>query len=160
MASTSFLHYEAERRTITNVSGKTVTVDSPFLNTHVSITETYGTDKLVMQAEVGLLTRNIKMMGDSDSATYKYGSHLMLSGQSGNGFEAQVAYSEFTQCGQPQILGRYCIHFHMAGDIPTSFARGNAVHDSHARVITIHGVHYLTVEKNVGYRVHGHNFFV
>lgn len=48
----------------------------------------------------------------------------------------------------------------MAGDIPTSFARGNAVHDSHARVITIHGVHNLLVEKNVGYRVHGHNYFV
>jgi len=81
-----------------------------------------------MQAEVGLLTRNIKMMGDKDSAIYKYGSHLMLSGQRDSGFEAQVGYSEFTQCGQPQILGRYCIHFHMAGDIPTSFARGNAVH--------------------------------
>ena len=113
-----------------------------------------------MQAEVGLLTRNIKMMGDSDSLAKKYGSHLMLSGQPDKGFEAQVAYSEFTQCGQPQILGRYCIHFHMAGDVPTSFARGNAVHYSFARVITIHGVHYLTVEDNVGYRVSGHNFFV
>lgn len=48
----------------------------------------------------------------------------------------------------------------MAGDVPTSFARGNAVHDSHARVITIHGVHYLTVEDNVGYKVHGHNYFI
>ena len=85
------------------------------------------------------------MMGDEASVPKKYGSHLMLSGQTDKGFEAQVAYYEFTQCGQPQILGRYCIHFHMAGDIPTSFAKGNAVHDSFARVITIHGVHYLTV---------------
>lgn len=46
-----------------------------------------------MQAEVGLLTRNIKMMGDSDSLAKKYGSHLMLSGQPDKGFEAQVAYS-------------------------------------------------------------------
>lgn len=160
VASTSFNHFEAEQMTIKAISGKTITVSSPFQNTHVSLIETYGNDTLVMQAEVGLLTRNIKVMGDSDSATSKYGSHLMLTGQSSNGFEAQVAYTEFTQCGQPQILGRYCIHFHMAGDIPTSFARGNAVHDSHARVITIHGVHYLTVENNVGYRVHGHNFFV
>jgi hypothetical protein len=67
-----------------------------------------------MRAEVGLLTRNIKMMGDPTSAIGKYGSHLMLTGSTQDGFEGHVAYSEFTQCGQPQILGRYCIHFHMA----------------------------------------------
>lgn len=33
-----------------------------------------------MRAEVGLLTRNIKMMGDSDSVKMDYGSHLMLTG--------------------------------------------------------------------------------
>jgi hypothetical protein len=90
----------------------------------------------------------------------QYGSHLMLTGQAVDGFEGQIGYTEFTHCGQPQIPGRYCMHFHMAGDVPTSFARGNAVHDSFARVITIHGVHHLTVEDNVGYKVKGHNFFV
>jgi hypothetical protein len=56
--------------------------------------ENYGTkDKLVMRAEVGLLTRNIKMMGDSTSAIDKYGSHLMLAGTYSNGLQAQVAYS-------------------------------------------------------------------
>jgi hypothetical protein len=48
----------------------------------------------------------------------------------------------------------------MNGDVPTSFVRGNAVHNSLARVVTLHAVHYLTVELNVGYRVRGHNFFV
>lgn len=48
----------------------------------------------------------------------------------------------------------------MAGEVPTSFVRGNAVHDSFARIITIHGVHFLTVENNVGHKVRGHNFFV
>ena len=48
----------------------------------------------------------------------------------------------------------------MAGFITTSFARGNAVYESHARVITIHGVQNLLVEDNVGYRVKGHNYFV
>ena len=52
------------------------------------------------------------------------------------------------------------MHFHMNGDVPDSKAVGNAVYNSMARVITIHGVHYLTVEKNVGYNVEGHNFFV
>ena len=97
MASTSFLHTEAERRTITNVNAKTVTVNDPFLYKHVSLIEKYGTsDYLVMQAEVGLLTRNIKMMGDSSSRNSKYGSHLMITGQANNGLEAHIAYSEFT----------------------------------------------------------------
>lgn len=48
----------------------------------------------------------------------------------------------------------------MAGDVPNSYIRGNSVHDSFARISTIHGVHYLTVEENVGYKVKGHNFFV
>ena len=81
-----------------------------------------------MRAEVGLLSRNIKMMGDPTSVVGKYGSHLMLSGMTPDGLEGQVAYSQFTHCGQPQILGRYCIHFHMAKEVPTSFVRGNAVH--------------------------------
>jgi len=63
-------------------------------------------------------------------------------------------------CGQPQIVGRYCTHFHMAGEVPESFVRGISVHMSYARVLTIHGTHYLLVEKNVGYHVEGHNIFI
>lgn len=115
VAATGFFHYEAEQKNIVSVSGRTVTVDSPFVYKHVSVVESYGvSDKLVMKAEVGLLTRNIKMMGDPTSVVAKYGSHLMLSGTYPDGLQGHVAYSEFTHCGQPQILGRYCIHFHMA----------------------------------------------
>jgi hypothetical protein len=160
VASTSFVHQEAEVRKITAINGSTITVNATFQYKHVSVVEDYSGDKLAMQAEVGLLTRNIKMHGESESEMKQYGSHLMLSGNSVNGFEGYVGYTEFYHCGQPQILGRYCIHFHMIGDIPDSFARGNAVHDSFARIVTIHGVHYLTVEDNVGYRVKGHNVFV
>ena len=48
----------------------------------------------------------------------------------------------------------------MNGDIPDSFVKGNAVHHSFARVITIHAIHYLHISYNVGYRVSGHNFFI
>jgi len=48
----------------------------------------------------------------------------------------------------------------MNGDLSDSFALGNAVHHSMARVITLHGVHFLTVKDNVGYRVEGHNYFI
>lgn len=81
-----------------------------------------------MQAEVALLSRNIKITGDNSSKITKYGAHMMLRGQSINGFEAKVAYSEFTLCGQPQIPGRYCIYFDLNGDAPTSYAKGNVVY--------------------------------
>ncbi len=41
-----------------------------------------------------------------------------------------------------------------------SYVRGNAIHDSHARCITIHGVHYLKVEHNVGFNAKGHMVFL
>ena len=34
-----------------------------------------------MRSEVGLLSRNIKIQGDSDSVDEKYGSHLLLTGK-------------------------------------------------------------------------------
>jgi len=106
------------------------------------------------------LTRNIVMMGDDTSVVTDYGSHLMLTGSAENGLVGKIAYTEFTKCGQPQIVGRYCHHFHMAGDVPESYSIGNSVHHSMARILTIHGVHFLYVAWNVGYRVKGHNFFI
>lgn len=113
-----------------------------------------------MRAEVALLTRNIVMQGDESSNTTRYGSHLMFNGKVATGLDAKLSYSEFRNCGQPTIVGRYCTHFHMAGEVPNSFVRGISVHNSFARVLTIHGTHYLLVEKNVGYRVEGHNIFI
>jgi hypothetical protein len=48
----------------------------------------------------------------------------------------------------------------MNGDVSDSYVRGNAVHHSFARVLTLHAVYYLTVEHNVGYWVKGHNIFL
>jgi hypothetical protein len=46
-----------------------------------------------MRAEVGLLSRNIKMMGDPTSVEGEYGSHLMLTGSAESGLVGHVAYS-------------------------------------------------------------------
>lgn len=55
------------------------------------------------------------MMGDPTSEASLYGSHLMMAGRAENGLVAHIAYTEFTHCGQPKIVGRYCMHFHMNG---------------------------------------------
>jgi hypothetical protein len=84
----------------------------------------------------------------------------MLTGSQANGLVGKISYAEFTKCGQPRIVGRYCTHFHMAGDVPDSYIRGIAVHHSMARVLTIHGTHFLLIEKSVGFNVKGHNIFI
>ena len=94
VASTSFEWTEAERRTITAISGSTITVDTPFQFQHIAVVETHGTDQLEMRAGVGLLTRNIKMKGDAETSVSKmYGSHLLLTGDGTKGFEGHIAYT-------------------------------------------------------------------
>lgn len=162
IASTSHHHYESERRVITAIdtNTKVISFDDPLLYKHISVVETVGSGSFPMRAEVGLLTRNILVTGDSDSVPNKYGAHIMMHGPSEQGLVGHIAYTEVTQCGQPAIVGRYCIHFHMNGDVTDSYVIGNSVHDSFARILTLHGVHYLTVKWNVGHIIHGHNFFL
>jgi hypothetical protein len=79
IASSSFDHTESEQRQIIGINNRTITVDTPFAYQHISTVEQYGSsDKLVMRAEVGLLTRNIQIMGDSSTPIGKYGPHVMV----------------------------------------------------------------------------------
>lgn len=102
IASTDYDYDQAEKRYITSVSGKTVTFSTPLKYKHLSVNETYTathngvtrSHHLAIKAEVGMYTRNIKMMGDpSDSWVNNYGSHLMMTGKSTNGLVGHIAYS-------------------------------------------------------------------
>jgi len=48
----------------------------------------------------------------------------------------------------------------LIGKRDLSFADGNAVHHSLARVTTIHGTQYLKVTNSVGYYISGHAIFI
>lgn len=50
MAATDFDHMEAEQKTITAISGQSITVDTPFKYKHFSGVETYGSKNLEMRA--------------------------------------------------------------------------------------------------------------
>ena len=50
VASTDYDHTHAERRTITGVSGNTITVDSAFEYEHFSGIESFGSDRAEMRA--------------------------------------------------------------------------------------------------------------
>lgn len=60
---------------------------------HYSEIEIYGDVEFPMRAEVGLLTRNIKMQGSEESIEEKYGSHLMLTGKEKDGLVGKISYA-------------------------------------------------------------------
>lgn len=65
-----------------------------FNNRHVGAEENFGAVKLEVRAEVGLLSRNIQMMGDTEtSVKEEYGSHLIMMGQAEEGLVSHVAYT-------------------------------------------------------------------
>jgi len=113
-----------------------------------------------MRAEVGMLTRNIVIQGDESSEFNQYGGHLMLHGKMSGGLIGRIEYAEFRKMGQPKIVGRYPIHYHLNGEMYDSYVVGNSVHDTWARLIVIHGTNYLKVDNNVGYNFYGHGIFM
>lgn len=85
---------------------------------------------------------------------------MMLHGMMSGGVRGRIRFAEFREVGQPKIIGRYPIHFHMNGEMTESYVYGNSIHDSYARCVTIHGTHYLRVENNVGFNAKGHGIFM
>lgn len=84
----------------------------------------------------------------------------MVHGKTSEGSVARLENIEFRYTGQPKIIGRYTIHFHMNGDASDSYVKGCAVHDAFARVVALHAISYLRVFWNIGYKVGGHNIFL
>ncbi|CAH1803035.1 unnamed protein product, partial [Owenia fusiformis] len=58
---------ETETRTITAISGTTLTLDSALVYEHLGVSETFSDGTTVQfRAEVGLLTRNVVVKGSRD----------------------------------------------------------------------------------------------
>eukprot|EP00058_Branchiostoma_floridae_P001602 XP_002587090.1 hypothetical protein BRAFLDRAFT_242699 [Branchiostoma floridae] len=131
-------------------------------------------DDVDLRGEVGLLTRNIKFQGEMEDSCYgdnfcqffdydTYGGHLMILG----GFKnVHLSGIEFTHMGQ-QVLARYPVHFHLAGDVdevggysrPT-YVRELSIHHCFSRCVTIHATHGLLVQDTVGYDTIGNCYFL
>jgi hypothetical protein len=68
IAGTGWANDCHETRFITALSGKVLTLDKPLECQHISETPNYGGVEVPMQAEVGLLTRNIVFRGDPETS--------------------------------------------------------------------------------------------
>ncbi|XP_068250285.1 fibrocystin-L-like [Palaemon carinicauda] len=190
-----FMVNENEKRTIASVStdGLTVTLTEALQYEHVSIEQTLGGRIIETRAEVGLLTRNVKVRGsintdftevidacDEEWNPGQFATQSCFNGRfgeeiGGDQFGAtvmifskypnqdlvagRIEYVEVTEAGQAFSLGRYPLHFHLVGEVSTSYIRGCAVHRTYNRAVTIHAADYLTIERNVVYNNMGHAIF-
>jgi hypothetical protein len=152
--------YETERRFIKSLGSdkRTVTFTVPLDFPHQSSQSSYdnGQHHVDMRYEIGLLTRNIVVQGDDASFAQAFGGHIMNL----QGGIMRVENIEIRHMGQSFNLGRYSIHFHMAGQVHESYVKSNSIHDSFQRACTVHASHYARVQNNVGAFIRGHAFFV
>ena len=152
LASTDFDPRQAERRTISAISGNTITLDKKLDYMHFGKI-TFDVDE---RGEVGLLTRNIKLQASADAEQSFYGGHVMAMGAS----KMFVEGVEFNRMGQHLIKARYPIHWHLVGDGKGQYIRNASIHDTYNRCVTVHGTNNLQVENNVTYNTVGHCFFL
>src|SRR5690606_19896387 len=140
LASTDFDPRQAEKRTITAVSGNTLTLDRPLEYMHFGEI-TFGVDE---RGEVGLLTRNIRIQASEDAEQSWFGGHIMAMA----GSEVNIAGVELYRMGQHLQLARYPMHWHLVGDAQGQYVRNTAIHDSYSRCVTVHGTDNLKIENN------------
>ena len=160
IATTSYVLEESEVMTIASTNGAEITFTAGLKYKHYAATETYGSSSIDMRAEVGLLTRNIKICGSDDSLATQYGVHVMLFSPGNESSVGRIENLEIFHAGQAYNLGRYPLHFHLIGDVTQSYIRNNSIHDTFNRATTVHGVYYLTIEHNVAYNTMGHTYFI
>ncbi|WP_169053590.1 G8 domain-containing protein [Alteraurantiacibacter aquimixticola] len=152
LASTDFNPRQAERRTITEVNGNTVTIDQPLQHMHFGEI-TFGVDE---RGEVANLTRNIVIQASEDAEETYFGGHIMAMA----GSKAYVDGVELNRMGQHLVLARYPMHFHILGEGQGMYVRNASIHDTYNRCVTVHGTHNLRIENNVTYNTVGHCFFM
>src|SRR6188472_3765096 len=152
LASTDFDPRQAERRTISAISGNNITLDKKLDYMHFGAI-TFGVDE---RGEVGLLTRNIKIQASADAEQSFKGGHIMAMVTSRMFIEGV----ELNRMGQNLELARYPIHWHLVGDAKGQYIRNAAIHDTFNRCVTVHGTNELQIENNVTFNTVGHCFFM
>lgn len=155
LAPTGFDSRQAETRVITAASGATITLDDPLTHQHYGQIQTIEGTEVDERAEVGLLTRNLVVRGDSLS-TGGFGGHMVVL----VGAEARIQGVELHRMGQEGRMARYPMHWHLADDVSGQFFTNNSVWESGNRCVTVHGTDNALVRDNVCYDHVGHGFFL
>ncbi len=112
----------------------------------------YGVEE---RAEVGLLSRSVRLTSEIDEAHPHDGGEIHVSA----GYaEVAIQGVELEKLGKPK-LGSYPIHFHLAGAAGKTLVNSNSIHHSYNKCVTIHGTSGLRIANNVCARAVGHLFY-
>ncbi|XP_009957370.1 PREDICTED: transmembrane protein 2 isoform X2 [Leptosomus discolor] len=130
-------------------------------------------DGVDMRAEVGVLTRNVLIKGETENTCYRekecqffnydtFGGHIKILK---NFTSVHLSYVELKQMGQQQI-GSYPVHFHLCGDVDEkggysfkTYLEGLSIHHCFSRCVTVHATNGLLIKDTIGYDTLGHCFF-
>ena len=156
IASTDRDAEHAEEVVMTGRMEATVQLATPLRFAHWGRLQTIAGRRVDERAEVGLLTRNVVVRGDSATSADGFGGHVMILA----GGTAHIEGVGLYRMGQLGILARYPIHWHMAGDVSGQYARDNTIWKSFNRCLTIHGSHAALVADNVCFDHVGHGYFL
>ncbi|GAB5526081.1 MAG: hypothetical protein Roseis2KO_39530 [Roseivirga sp.] len=148
---------EYEKRTITAIDKNGITLNAGLTYRHTGLTKTYSgngqTWTADIRAEVGLLSRNIKIQGDGMGT--QFGAHVMIMENA----EAYFNGVELYRVGQVKKAGRYPFHWHVRGNADGQYFKNSSVHQSYNRALTLHATDNALVENNVFFDHIGHGIF-
>ncbi len=156
ISSTDFDPFQAEEAVVVSAQGGQITLQAPLRYGHWGQTQTIAGRVVDERAEVGLLSHNIVIQGDTSAVTTGLGGHLIVM----QGATAKVEGIELTRMGQKKLSARYPMHWHLAGNVDGQYFRNNSVWKTFNRCLTIHGTNNLQVSGNVCYDNVGHAFFL
>lgn len=120
IASSDYWRTHDEERTISSINGTTIEFEDPLKYPHYGELQTFDGRTLDERAEVGLLTRNVVIRGDSSSTRDGFGGHTMIMA----GGHARIEGVEFEHMGQKtSSLATPCTSIWM-GTPPILISRG------------------------------------
>ncbi|XP_060949378.1 PKHD1 like 1, tandem duplicate 1 [Limanda limanda] len=165
ISTSSYSAWETEKRHIGAVSadGLTLTLNSSLTHTHIGETHSVsGTSRsYTLAADVGLLTRNIKIVGQEypDMMKDSFGARLLVGTYSWAGIDykgkAQIRNVEFHRSGQEGWIDftdpRYSVSFLNLGKVTgnESYIQGCAFHDGFSPAIGVFGTEEMNVDENI-----------
>ncbi|XP_057684607.1 fibrocystin-L-like [Corythoichthys intestinalis] len=163
VSTTSYSFAETEKCVIASVSpdSRTLTLSQPLRHTHVGESHSIEGTSLsyTLAADVGLLNRNIKIIGEEypSMTDESFGARLLVGAFSSGGIDyrgsAQLRNVEFYRSGQEgwpdETDPRYSAAFLNLGQANDSHIQGCSFHDGFSPAIGVFRTNDLNIEDNV-----------
>ncbi|XP_066572050.1 PKHD1 like 1, tandem duplicate 1 isoform X2 [Amia ocellicauda] len=167
ITTTSYDPWQTETRKIAMISedGQSLTLNKSLSYSHAgeNFNVTGGQQSYSLAGEVGLLSRNIKIIGEDYPNWYQesFGARVLVSSISYSGIQykgyAKIRNVEFYHSGQEgyrdYIDPRYSVAFVNLGEVTIndSYVQGCAFHHGFSPAIGVFGTDGLTIDDNVIY---------